>query len=193
MLTAVVIVLIGGGVLFFVKQPLRLHSSAKANGRLLACSACGNFFASTGAADQIVRCTECGTYARVDPNGAPMPIAPDFVAPSHVFDTYLPEAPRWPASCCVCGGPATHSEAMSITYAAEPTFEERMTAQAVVGVASLGTMRVAAHHVNVTERYKVPHCDEHAGGAMLVPAGVSFRSYGYYQQFVQANRATVGG
>ncbi|HEY5927701.1 MAG TPA: hypothetical protein VIV11_38715 [Kofleriaceae bacterium] len=186
----VVLMLVGAVVLFTMKKPLELQGVRANLGAPVACPSCGNFFASAaGGAGTIVRCTECQKYSQLDATGTPTAIAPDHVASKHAFQTYLPEAPRWPACCCVCTAPATRQEKMQITYAAEPTFEEKLTAHAITGAASLGAVRVAEHHVNVTERYSVPHCNEHGGGALLVPAGVAFRSFAYYQQFVQANRA----
>jgi len=184
----VVLMLVGAVFLFTMKQPLALQGARASKGGPVACPSCGNFFTSSGGAGAIVRCTECQKYAQLDASGAATAVARDHVATNHAFQTYLPEAPRWPACCCVCTAPATHSEKMQITYAAEPTFEEKLTASAVVGAASLGAMRVAEHQINVTERYSVPHCDTHAGGALLVPAGIAFRSFAYYQQFVEANR-----
>jgi hypothetical protein len=188
----VIAMLVGAVVVFTVKKPLQLDSSIKSGGQPLACPACGSFFANAAAPGAIVRCADCGAYGEVDAQRQLRALAADFVSPNHAFHSYLPEAPKWPAACCMCGQPATRTENLKITYAGEPTFEEKITAQAVVAVASMGTMKVAHHHVNVTERYKVPHCAEHAGGAKLVPAGVSFRSYSYYKQFIDANRSNVG-
>ena len=190
MLTGFIVVVAIAGVLFAVNRQNKLAAPASTGGTALACPACSSFFTGANAEGSIVRCAECGAYSRVAA-GVLGPIADDFVATSHAFETFLPEAPRWPTCCCVCGEPATRGEKMSITFAAEPTFEEKLTASAVVGVASLGTMRVAEHHVNVTERYMVPHCNAHEGGAQLAPAGVAFRSYAYFRRFVQANRATI--
>ena len=139
----------------------------------------------------ITRCETCGAYARVA-TGSLAPIEPDYVAPSHVFTTFLPEAPTWPNVCCVCCGPATGRVKMTITYTTDVTPEERMTTAALVAVASMGTVGVASHEVRVTERYMVPHCDQHNNGARLAPAGIGFRSYNYFKQFVAANRAVPG-
>lgn len=189
------ILLIGAAVgvaLFAFKPTLRLDGVRNQTAQPAACPGCGNFFANVGAAGSTVRCAECGSYALVDAQRALAPVPADHVAATCTFQTYLPEAPRWPACCCVCGATATRTEKMSVTYDADPGLEERMTKSALVGVASLGMVRVTEHVVRVTERYAVPHCDQHAGGAHLVTAGVAFRSYGYYQQFVQHNRATIG-
>lgn len=190
----VVFILIGAAFMFLWKPQLKLDGMRKTLPAPIACPACGNFYAPGGATGPgaIVRCTSCNVYAQLDATSTAVAIPADFIAQSHAFHTYLPEAPKWPSRCCLCSEPATKREQMQITYAAEPTAEEKLTAQAVVAVASLGTMRVKEHHVNVTERYGVPHCDQHAGGAKLVPMGVAFRSYGYYQQFVNANRANIG-
>jgi ribosomal protein L37AE/L43A len=189
-LTGLIVVVALAGVVFAVRRQNKVTALATAGDAPLACPACNNFFTGRSTDGAIVRCAECGAYSRVA-GGVLGPIADDFVATAHAFETFLPEAPRWPACCCVCGGAATRGDKMSITFAAEPTFEEKLTAHAVVNVASLGTMRVAEHRVNVTERYTVPHCDEHSGGAQLAPAGIAFRSYPYFRKFVQANRATI--
>jgi hypothetical protein len=187
----VIAMLIGAGILFAWKKPLSLDGVAATSKKMpVACPTCGSF-STGGAPGAIVRC-DCGTYARVEQDGTLATIDADFVAPTHAFQTFLPEAPSWPATCCLCGAPASKSEAMTITYAADPTFEEKLTAQAFVAVASLGTATVTKHEIQVTEKYRVPHCDQHTGGAQLAPAGVAFRSYAYYRQFVQANRGSIG-
>jgi hypothetical protein len=192
----IVVAVIAVVLLFVVKRPLRLAPETAAGGAIappLACPSCGTFYPSALSASGIVRCPQCGTYARFDLGQGVSAIPQDFVASAHVFKTYLPEAPTWPACCCVCGAPPTRTETMTITYAADPTFEERLTASVAVRVASAGMVKVTEHHVNVTERYRVPHCDAHSGGARLEPSGVAFRSYAYFRNFVGQNRATIAG
>jgi len=184
----VAVLLIGGGVYFFSMQS---KPAATGGTDLLACLGCGNFMQAPARDGTITRCETCGNYARVAA-GTLAPIEPDFVSQSHVFTTFLPEAPKWPNACCVCCGPATGKVKMTITYQAEATPEERLTTAALVTVASMGTVGVASEHVVVTERYMVPHCNEHNNGARLAPAGVGFRSYRYFKQFVDANRAVPG-
>jgi hypothetical protein len=180
----------GVAIYFLSQQRSSLSSPSPRASRasLLACPACGSWITAAGAPGSVVRCQDCGAFAKLDAAQNLAVLDPSTVAPTHVYETYLPEAPRWPNACCVCCAPATRAEPMSISYEAEPDFAERMTAHAVVGLASAGMLKVGEHVVNVTERYAVPHCDAHSGGAKLAPAGIAFRSYAYQRQFVQLNR-----
>jgi DNA-directed RNA polymerase subunit M/transcription elongation factor TFIIS len=172
---------------------LKLPADVGGSGAALACSSCGNFMTAQGAEGAIVRCETCGSYGKLAAGPALHAIDPSYVADRHVFTTFLPEAPKWPACCCLCGDPAAEPVAMAVTYKAEATMEDKLTTSAVVGLASLGTLKVTDQHVQVTERFNVPHCGQHRDGVQLLPAGIGFRSYGYFKQFVDANRATFGG
>lgn len=193
MMLVVLIVIAGGIGLLVFKPTLQLGGDLRAPAAMpIACPACGSFVAAVGAPGAIARCTECGAYNQVNALKALEPIPPDFVAKTPTFQTYLPEAPTWPVRCCLCCGEATRIEKLTLTYEADPGFDERLARSVMVGVASLGTVVVTKHVINVTERYGVPHCDQHTGGAQLAHSGVAFRSYAYFREFVAANRAVIG-
>lgn len=190
----VVLLMVAGGLgLAFFKPTLRLGDIRNTPAGLpVACPSCGSFVAAPGAAGAIVRCSECSAYNTVNADRTLAAVPADHVAQTTVFQTYLPEAPTWPIRCCLCCGEATRIEKLTLTYEADPGFDERLARSVMVGVASLGTVIVTKHVINVTERYGVPHCDQHTGGARLMHSGVAFRSYAYFREFVALNRAVIG-
>ena len=92
----VVVMLIGAGVLFVGKRPLQIAAVRATRGQPIMCPACNSFFSAGGAPGAIVHCTDCGAYSQLGADGAPTAVPPDFVASTYAFQTYLPEAPRWP-------------------------------------------------------------------------------------------------
>lgn len=160
---------------------------------MLACPACGTFIQRQLEPGAIARCGSCNVYSHVEPTGLLGPVPANFVADQHVFHAYLPETVRWPNVCCVCGEAATRTEKLSLTYTVEAEFEDKLTASLGVAMLSVGTMQLESLTQKVTERINVPHCNAHAGGArMLSQGGIEFRSFRYYQLFIQLNRATFG-
>src|SRR5690606_23472161 len=137
-LTIVTIAFVGIGALGTLLLLRRPSQSARAGSApaLLACPACGTFNDGAAEPGRIVRCSDCGAYTLVDDSRTLVAVPQDHAADYPVFQAYLPEEPCWPAVCCVCGAAPTHAEKLSITYEAEPDFAERMTANAVVGLAS---------------------------------------------------------
>jgi hypothetical protein len=158
----------------------------------LACPSCGSFVSARAKAGAIVRCEACTQFAIVEPTGLLGTVPADHVATDHVFQAYMPETVRWPNACCLCCQPATRTQKMALTYTVDAEPEDRMTAALGVAMFSVGTMALTSMTEKVTERINVPHCDAHQDGARMVQAGIQFRSYRDYQQFVQQNRATFG-
>lgn len=158
----------------------------------LACPSCGSFVSAAAKTGAIVRCEACSQFAIVEPSGLLGVVPADYLAAEPVFQAYLPETVRWPNACCVCGQPPTRTERLSLTYKVDAELEDRMTAALAVATFSVGMMELTSLTEKVTERINVPHCNEHQGGARMVQAGIVFRSFRYYQQFLQLNRATFG-
>ena len=145
------------------------------------CPSCGASLSglSTGANDGVL-CDSCHKYCE-GKDGSLWQTDQNRIADDSIFSSPLPESFNFPAVCCVCGGPATSSESVSLRMqnASAP-----LTA-ATVGVTSSTTVTV-----------EVPHCSVHKGGASLAGTPkaphIRFRSYPYLRAFCQVNGTSPG-
>lgn len=180
MMTFIIVGVVVAGIYVAVAKPNKKQASS-----LLACTSCGSFMNVSGAPGDIARCADCGGFSQVGATNDLVAVPSDHVAERHVFEAYLPEGPHWPSVCCVCGVPATRTERMQVQYTVGMNADDQLAA-----IVSGGT--VGGGPTRVTEKYAVPHCDAHQGGAVVSKDGVAFRSYGYHRQFIALNRRIVG-
>lgn len=125
---------------------------------------------------RVLPCPSCHTYLE----GAEemKPVQDDYIAAFPVFEAPVPPQIQWPEGCPVCREPATGT----VT---------------VEGTSTAGTMAslmlpISFHKV---DKLKAPCCSKHKDGVGLHLAGggsiVSFRSYGYWQEFCAINQVEL--
>lgn len=145
------------------------------------CPRCGGQLSglSTKANDGVL-CPSCHGYSE-GKDGLLWPTADDRIADEAIFSSPLPAEFNFPDKCCVCGGPATKREKVSLRT---QNASSAITAP-TVGVTTSTTVSV-----------DVPHCATHEGGARLsgTPQSphIKFRSYPYLRTFCQLNGTTPG-
>jgi hypothetical protein len=127
-----------------------------------------------------VLCPHCGRYCE-GTNGLLLLTDLNRVAEDPLFASPLPSQFAFPNGCCICGGPETKREKVSLRT---QDASSAITAP-TVGVTTTTTVSV-----------EVPHCAEHNGGAMLTgtpkSTHIKFRSYPYLRAFCQVNGTTPG-
>lgn len=138
------------------------------------CPVCGSHLwgISTKSNDAIL-CSDCLKYLEGN-NGMIWATDENRIADEPIFRSRLPDSPRFPEKCCVCGQSDIANEKIS---------------------SLLGTAR----GVNPGNRWvtvEVPHCGEHTGGALVdgdqEDPYIAFRSYPYLREFCQLNGTVPG-
>jgi hypothetical protein len=159
------------------------------------CPECGRVFQMLEESGQGVPrfCRGCRNYVEAKDGVLQMTEDASVVA-APIFRATLPKEMVWPDGCCVCRGPATRMIAIS-TVAQTP-------GQALGTLAADVTMEVVTGHglvVLAGNRYtiQVPHCADHADGALLQVNSdqqikVLFRSYAYQRAFCDLNGVKPG-
>ena len=147
-IAALVVVLLGG-------------LAASGGSSVADCPSCGKPM-TLFAPPPIYHCPSCGEYSDIQ-YGKPsrcVTVKPDYVAPTpsfaveecHLLNTSFPNV------CCVCGGPVTRSERITLTF------------------------------TQLTLRFDIPHCGLHSKGVERGPHALLFRSMPYYREFCRINR-----
>ena len=150
---------------------------------IAACPHCGAKLEFTHIASaRTVKCDRCGEWSAGTEVMAPL--APDHLAELPVFPVPLPDSPRWPTDasgamrCPVTGGDATRMIEVQATSALGDAF------------AALSPISVQRVH-----SLRVPASVEHDDGIWLDMGEddqsliLLFRSYAYYREFLELNRA----
>ena len=145
------------------------------------CPACGAEVGGLSTTDNDgVHCEKCRAYLE-GKNGELQKTDENRVAATPIFATSLPEKFEFPAVCCVCRGPETRREKVSLTT---------KDASSALTESTLGVSSTTKTSV------EVPHCAQHKGGAMLAGTApntrIRFRSYPYLRAFCQQNGTTPG-
>src|SRR5262245_54008935 len=161
---AIAVAVAVGAVIWIARRP---------KGTLAKCPTCDMVLvpaASTN--DAVLMCPPCGAYLEVSGDQL-LPITESFVARTPAFGCALPTTElHWPTGCCMCGQAGTRTVDATL-------FEKNdagLLAQVAVRSASLGVLKA----VDVTTfSVSVPHCSQHADGAMLTRTeGPAYRATG---------------
>lgn len=176
------------GVLAFIGIGWTVGLARGGGAAIAACPHCGAKLEFTHIASaRTLKCDRCGEWSAGLERMAPLAL--DHVAESAVFPTPLPEGPfHWPSDeagtlrCPTCASPSTRMIEVQATSALGDAF------------AALSPISVQRVH-----SLRVPACPAHDDGVMLdmdeddESLLLLFRSYPFYQEFLQLNSADSAG
>jgi len=121
------------------------------------------------------RCQKCGEYSSVG-DGQLRAYAPDTVANTPTFESFLYADTHWPRACVLCGAPPTRLDELS---------SNKINA----GYLIVGTLRISS-----TTLRGVPYCDAHKDAVTLFTTGgvrLRWRSLPMLRRYLAANRGQL--
>jgi hypothetical protein len=160
---------------------LLVHALKGEDSYSCSCPGCGALLEGLSAGvNRGILCRTCHGYFE-GRHGKLWRIEEDRIADQAIFGSPLPQQPRFPEGCCVCGGPEVRRDEIEVTA---PKQSDR---DALGGDATSWAVISA----------QAPHCEEHREGAILAwsPSSgvrVKFRSYPYLRAFCERNQTLPG-